>query len=185
MSERINYIILFVGKRGCGKTTTAIKIAESTGKRILVVNTDNNDAYKDFEIVPLQNLITWKGKKGIVITTDALQALEIINQYQKNIFVICDDTQKYIGSSVEKEARNFIINHRMNNIDVVFMYHTLKFVPPYIAMQFNQIVLFKTTDTVSSELKNKYSNFEAIANTMANVKAHQSPYYCEIVKDNE
>ncbi len=183
--ERINYIQLLVGKRGCGKTTTAIKLAIATGKRILVINTDNNDAYNSFELVPLDKLQKWKGHKGICVTHEPLQALEILNQYQKNLFIICDDTQKYISQSVEKEARTFIINHRMNNFDVVFMYHSLKFVPPYLAMQFNQIILFKTLDSNMTELRNKYNNFNALERKMAQIKANPSPYYCDVINDTD
>ncbi len=183
--SRINYIQLLVGKRGCGKTTTAIKIARSTGKRIIVINTDNNDAYSSFEIIPLQKLQIWKGKEGICITDEPLQALTILNNYQKNIFVICDDTQKYINQTVEKEARIFIINHRMNNFDVIFMYHSLKFVPPYLAMQFNQIILFKTLDSNMAELRNKYNNFNAIERKIPKIKAHPSPYYCDVINDTD
>lgn len=185
MSERINYIQLLIGKRGCGKTTTAIALAQSTGNRIIVINTDNNDAYASFELVPLSKLHAWKGRKGICVTHEPLQALEILNKYQKNLLIICDDTQKYISQSVEKEARTFIINHRMNNFDLIFMYHSLKFVPPYLAMQFNQIILFKTLDSNMSELRNKYNNFNALEKKMLEIKANPSPYYSDVINDTD
>ncbi len=185
MSARINYITLLVGKRGCGKTTTAIQLAVATGKRILVINTDNNDAYNSFPLVNIDSLHNWKGTKGICVTSEPLRALEILNTSQKNLFIICDDTQKYIGQTVEREAKIFMINHRMNNFDVVFMYHSLKFIPPYLAMQFNQIVLFKTLDSDYNDLRKKFNNFNALARKMLVIKDNPSPYYCEIINDTD
>ncbi len=182
---RDNWIYLLVGKRGCGKTTTAIRLARKIGNPIMVINTDNNDAYKDFEIVPLSKLYQWKGKEGICITDDPLEALRIVNLHLLNTFIICDDTQKYIRGSVHEKAIKFIINHRMRNFDVVFMYHALKFVPPYLSDQFNQIVLFKTLDSNMSDLKNRFNNADTLIKKMAEIKAHPSPYYCDVINDTD
>ncbi len=181
----INYIQLLVGKRGCGKTTLAIDLAMRTKKNIIVINTDQNQAYKDFEIVPLRMLSTWKGTKGVCITDYPLEALKMLNKYQSNLFVICDDTQKYIRGAVDKNAIQFIINHRMRNFDVIFMYHALKFIPPYLAEQFNQIVLFKTLDSNMTDLKNRFNNFATLEKKMLEIKAHKSPYYCDVINDTD
>lgn len=181
--ERINYVILLVGKRACGKTSVGLKLALASGKNILVINTDNNEAYKQFEMVPLENLQNWRGSKGMVVTSNPIQAMTIANGYLKNLFIILDDTQKYVSQSVQQEVKNFIINHRMRNFDVVLMYHSLKFVPPYFANQFNKLLLFKTQDSNMGDLKNRYVNYEKIAHDLPIIRNHKSPYFFTIIKD--
>lgn len=185
MQNRINYVLLLVGKRGTGKTTQGIAIANSTKKPILVINTDNNDSYNSFKVFGVDEIKKQIIENVICVTEEPIRAIEYANKFQKNITVILDDTQKYISQTVQSELQRLIINNRMNNIDLILMYHNLKFVPPYVAMNFNKLVLFKTVPTNENEVKNKFAQSEILIKKMHLVNSNKNNYYCTIINDNE
>ena len=182
--SRINYVYLLVGKRGCGKTTSAIQLANSISKRILVVNTDVNEAYDEFESITLEQLPQWNTKQAVIITNEAIEVFTLANDYVKNCTIIFEDTAKYVSQNVEQNVRRFVINHRMNNIDVILMYHALKFVPPYLAMNFNRLILYKTQDSNSADIKSKFAQYDEISIAVDKLKKSKNAHICQVIKDN-
>ncbi len=187
MGTRINYLLLLVGNRGTGKTTTALQVAEKTGKAVIVINTDRHPAYADFDVVTVDELKKWKGKKCVVFVQDedeVNQAADILNKYQANAVVIFEDAQKYINENISKPILRLIINHRMRNFDLLFMFHFLKHVPPKIACNYNILFLFKTTDGAVN-LASKYGNWQSINARRDRINKHKDVHYCEVIRDNE
>jgi hypothetical protein len=186
---RSNYILIAAGKRFTGKSTIVLKFAEASGKRIIVVNTDFHPLYSDFENITKEELKTTTKKKVIVYVTsteEASEVADILNKYQSNAFVILEDAKKFINDNVSKEWERLIINHRMRNLELCFMYHFLKYVPNKIANQYNMLILFKTTDSMSnSSLKEKFGNVETIQLRAEKIRSHSNEHYCEVIYDNE
>lgn len=185
MADRLNFIYILTGKKGCGKSTLALKVANAANKKIVVVGTDDNDVYADFEKVSLENLPYSNAKNIFCITEEPIKCFDILNKHCTNRVVIIEDGQKFINSDVQKEVKTFIINHRMRNFDVLFMYHSLKFIPPYIAQQYNKILLFKTVDVPSGTLKSKFHNFHFIENKMSKVRKNYFQYFFQIINDSD
>lgn len=184
---RRNYAILFVGKRFTGKTTQAIAFAEKSGKRIIVVNTDRHPAYADYKEITPEELKAWKGKKCVVYCQDQADADKVadtLNKYQANAFLVFEDSQKYVGQDVSKEFQRLIINHRMRNFDILFMYHALKLVPPKVAMNYEMLFLFKTSDG-KVNLGGKYPNWDYIETRRTVINQHPNIHYCEVIQENE
>ena len=186
---RSNYILIAAGKRFSGKSTITLKFAIASGKRIIVVNTDFHPLYADFETITIEQLKKSTHKKAIVYISsieEANEVADILNKYQTNAFVILEDSKKYINDNISKEWERLIINHRMRNIELCFMYHFLKYVPNKIANQYNMLILFKTTDSMSnSSLKEKFGNVETIQQRAEKVRTHSNEHYCEVIYDNE
>jgi len=187
MGTRINYLLLMVGNRGTGKTTVSLIVAEKTGKAVIVINTDRHPAYEGFDTVSLEDLKRWNGRRCVVFIEDedeADQAADILNRYQANAIIILEDAQKYISENISKPMKRLIINHRMRNFDLLFMYHFLKHVPPKIACNYNILFLFKTTDGVVN-LANRYGNWQSINARRDRINKHKDAHYCEVIRDNE
>jgi len=184
MSTRLNRCLLCVGRRGTGKTTIALKLANSSGKRIIVVDTDDHPTYADFPIIPLSLLPTWRGNKGRVIDSNTDEVFRLINLYQSNAFIIAEDAAKYVNGNVQKAVKAFIIDHRKRNFDLLLMFHFLSDVPPYIAKQYDVMILFKTGDNLHVT-QNKFANWHTIAKKLERILKHKSFNYCETVAIDE
>jgi ABC-type dipeptide/oligopeptide/nickel transport system ATPase component len=182
---KLNYIYLLVGKKGCGKSTIGLKLAQASTKKIIVISTDDNDLYEGFTKVGLDNLIYCKSSHIFCITEHAIKAIEILNNNFANAFVILEDAQKYINDNIQKEVNRFIINHRMRNFDVAFMYHCLQFVPPKICKQYTKIVLFKTTDVAGTTINSKFHNAHFITEKLTKVKTNKDQYFFQVINDTD
>lgn len=178
---RRNLFMLLVGRKFTGKTTAAQELAAGSGKRVVILDTDDHPAYEGVPVLTLEELATWKGKIArVIIDADgADEFFTVMNRHQSNCFVICEDASKYIDPNVQRAVRAFIIDHRKRNFDVVFMFHFLADVPPYICKQFDKLLLFKTGD--STDRQAKYANWHTIAARMRIVNAHKDLHYCELI----
>jgi tRNA A37 threonylcarbamoyladenosine biosynthesis protein TsaE len=165
MPKRLNKIILFAGRRGCGKTTLAKKLLAKSKKKILVVDSFDHPDYRDFKEMKIDKLPLWKNGNYRIFDNDPYNTLEIAANNCYDCTMVLEDARRYIEPSVQKPIKQLIVEHRNRNIDIVMMFHSLKDIPPYICSMHNDIVLFKTNDNVAQCLT-KFSNWNDI------VKAH-------------
>lgn len=142
----LNRLYLFIGGRGTGKTTACLKVAKASGKRIIILDDVVHPAYESFDRISVKDIANYKGNNCVVNINDLDVSLMDIGRYQSNIFCTIEDSSRFIGSNISKAVRTFIINHRKINADIAFMFHSLKEVPPYLATNYNKMVLFKTGD---------------------------------------
>lgn len=183
-NTRLNRMYLCVGRKGTGKTTIALKIAENSGKKICVIDTDDHPSYAHFPIVQEDKLSKWKGGNIRVITSEPERVLHILNKNQANAFIICEDAAKYISNNISQAVKSFIIDHRKRNFDLLLMFHFLADVPPYIAKQYDYMILFKTGDNINVN-QNKFANWHTISAKMQRILNHESFNYCETVAVDE
>lgn len=142
----LNKLYLFIGGRGTGKTTACLKVAKASRKKNMVMDDVVHPAYNGFERISVNDVASWKGSNCIVNVTDLDEALRAIGYNQSNVFCTIEDSSRFIGSNISGAVKTFIINHRKINADIAFMFHSLKEVPPYLATNYNKMVLFKTGD---------------------------------------
>jgi hypothetical protein len=95
--------------------------------------------------------------------------------------VIFEDARRYIEPTIQKPIRQGIVEHRNKNVDLVFMFHNLKDVPPYLCSMFNSLVLFKTNDNVLKAPQNKYSNWDEIITVHERVMKNPVSWYNETI----
>lgn len=184
MTKRLNKCFLFIGRRGTGKTTLARKMAKAMGRKLIIIDTDDHPSYVDIPVITLEQLKTFTGEACRVIESDIDQVLIILNQYQSNAVIICEDASKYITANISKAVRSFLIDMRKRNFDVIIMFHFLSDVPPYLCKQYDQMVLFKTGDNIQVT-QNKFANWHTIVTKLKRILKHKDFNYCETIAIDE
>lgn len=184
MTTRLNKCFLFIGRRGTGKTTLARKMAKAMGRKLIIIDTDDHPSYVDIPVISLEQLKTFSGIACRVIESDIDQVLIILNQYQSNAVIICEDASKYMTANISKAVRSFLIDMRKRNFDVIIMFHFLSDVPPYLCKQYDQMVLFKTGDNIQVT-QNKFANWHTIVTKLRRILKHKDYNYCETIAIDE
>jgi archaeosine-15-forming tRNA-guanine transglycosylase len=182
--ERRNLLYLLAGRKFTGKTTIGMAIAIASGKKICVVDTDEHPAYADFKKVDVRDLHKWKTGNVKCICDDPEEALTILNKHCANAFIIAEDAAKYVSANVQQPIRRFIIDHRKRNFDVIFMFHFLADIPPYIAKQYDHMVLFKTGDSLEAP-QHKFANWHTIVPKLRRILDNKDMHYCESIRIDE
>ncbi len=186
MAERENIAIIYAGKRFTGKTTTCLQMAAKTGKRIFILNEGSHPSYDHWEHISNDQIKHYRGDKVVITVEDNINEIcAALLSYQANAFIVFEDCQKYIPQTISRGGlRSMIIDMRKRNFDLAFMYHTLTFVPPYIASMYNMLVLFKTTDSFDSSIK-KFPNYQTIKKKGLAINKHKNIHHCEVIMDYE
>lgn len=166
MSERLNKLLLFIGSQGCGKTTIADLFAQQFLKlnpinKHIVIDTDAHPFYSKYNVVDIDGLTTAKSRLVRCEDADDSELFNVLNTNQRNAFITFEDAKKYVSSNVSRALIKCIIDKRKRNFDLAFMFHTLKDVPPYIAQNYQSIILFKTGDNFE-EKQPKFNNWHII-----------------------
>ncbi len=181
MTERLNNLYLFIGSQGTGKTTIANVFAEAfknaaPQNKIIVVDTDAHPFYKDYDVVDIDGLAHCKSKLIRCEDADDSILFDQLNTFQRNAFVIFEDAAKYISSNISTALKRCIIDKRKRNFDLAFMFHTLGDVPPYIAKNYQAIILFKTGDNleVKQPKFNNWHTIKAAAEKLQKNKSHNA-----------
>lgn len=187
MSERENIVGLFIGKRFCGKTSTFLEVAEKLNKRIICVNDGSHPVYDQWPQLTIEQLPNFRGNKAVIQVNNDVDGISAaLLRHQQNAIIVYEDCHKYIPQSINRGGlRNMIIDCRKRNFDVFFMYHTLKFVPPFIASMYNLMFLFKTTDSFTKALLDKYPNDDTIKKIGEKVKKHKNIHHFQTIADYE
>lgn len=180
-------MILVVGKRASGKSTQAFQLAEKSGKKIIVVSSDGQDFFNHYTKITVEQIKSCTAANIFIKIRDDEETgliADELNKHQANAFIIFEDAQKYVSENLPKGLQRLIINHRHRNFDLLFMYHTLKFVPPKIASNYNVLVLGHTADG-NINLQNKYVNWQRILESINRIEKNYNKYYFEAIYDNE
>lgn len=179
--QRVNKIILLVGRRGCGKTTTGKKIANAQSKKVLVVDTFQHPSYDDFSTTTTDKLKYWKSGNYRVFDKEPIQILLTINEHVRNSCIILEDAAKYLWGNVPAGVKGLLIDSRNRNLDIILMFHNLADIPPYIAKMYNDMVLYKTNDNMSKEMS-KFSNWGELKKHHERIMKNKSPYANGVIK---
>ena len=178
MAVRLNKNYLCIGRRGTGKTTIAKAIAAATGRKICVIDTDFHPSYaKDFTLYKIADLPKWKSGNIRLITSNPEHAMKELNTHCTNAFIICEDAAKYVNANVQKPVKAFIIDHRKRDFDILLMFHFLADVPPYVAKQYDSMIIFKTGDNLETK-QPKFANWHKILKVAKEVNAHKEFNFC-------
>lgn len=189
MEERLNQIILVVGRRGEGKTHFTINslLPKMRLKKLVVDMFDHPDYGAFGASIGLGGLNRFNTQKkdARIYGHDIEELLPHLNNKISNTVILFEDSRRYIEPSIQKPFRQLIIEHRNKNIDLVFQFHNLADVPPYLAAMHNVIVLFRTNDNLNKRL-DKFSNWDTLVGAQqiviksaekAKRDTPQKPYY--------
>lgn len=183
MVNRINEVFLFIGKLGTGKTTRALLLAKAMKKKIIIYDQIDHPAMSNIQIVNDEQLKRFNGE--ICRYIGHLETfVDLMLKYQSNAVVLFEDSSRYISSNLEKFMKSFIVEHRKVNFDLIFMFHFLSDVPPYMCKQYSKMFLFKTGD--NPEVKQpKFANWHKILEKLKKVLSHKQFNHFEIITLNE
>lgn len=181
-SVRLNKLYLIAGQRGTGKTTIAQKLAEASGKKVIVVDTDAHPAYDSYESIAADaaSIASFDGSKGRILATDVDMVLMLLNKYQSNAFILLEDAPKYLDSNLSRATKAFIIDMRKRNFDVAIMFHSLSDIPPYLCKNYNTLIIFKVDDNLDVPQR-KFNQWELIKKIATDVRKHPEWNYAKPV----
>lgn len=183
-NERVNEIILIIGRRATGKTWfTKLLLQAWKLKRLLVDMFDHPDYSAYGPSLKLEQFTAWnKSKKDArVFGYEFDEILEQLNKNVSNAVICFEDSRRYIEPVIQKGLRKLIIEHRNKNIDLIFQFHNLYDVPPYLASMHNRVILFKTNDNMNKRL-DKFSNWDDLAAAHAEVMANKNPFFKKVIR---
>lgn len=167
---RNNTILAVVGNRGTGKTDfiKSLVRASQMPKR-LIVDTFDSPVWHTMEswdhplgsreqinVITFDQLKYWKTGTYRLFDSDTDQIMEAVDKDVRNTIVVFEDATKYIGSTVTKEVKRFILDSKQKNLDLIFVFHSLKDLPRDLIRIMDYITICKTGDRYNSSLRNKY-----------------------------
>lgn len=179
--QRLNEIIIIVGKKGCGKTTLAKKIIGKSTKKTLVVDMLDHPSYREFPTVSHEKLKLWKSGNYRVYNGNILDILQQVNKNVWNALIIFEDCSRYIDPNVGRGIKALFAESKQHNQDLILMFHALAEIPPYIARMYDKLIMFRT-DEVIDKPNGKFYNWETIKTGQNRIRASKQKYYCEIIE---
>jgi hypothetical protein len=171
--ERLNQIILVIGRRGEGKSYYTLNklLPRLKMKKLIVDMFDHPDysAYGKSLSLEQLNRFNTGSKNGRIYGYEIDEILSKINSVISNTVIVFEDSRRYVEPSIQKDFRKLIIEHRNKNIDLIFQFHNLSDVPPYLAAMYNVVVMFRTNDNLSKRME-KFSNWESLEKAQSAVR---------------
>lgn len=175
---------LFVGKTGTGKTTLALKMVKKSGKRLIVVDVVNNPAYISLPKINLEDIATYSQTKSFrIVTAEPEKALQLLDMYHANAFVICEDCGSYMLPNLCNEVTRFLKYHRHRNFDLIMMFHNYIEVPPGVCRMWDYLIVLKTD--LPQQRLSKFANWDTITQALSIVNKHKSYNHYLIIENGK
>ena len=189
MPKRIPHIIALAGKRGTGKTTVGKKfIASSSMEKVLIVDTFLHPSYSDVEEIKKDKLLNWghngSGIRRIVVAGETMEEdLAHIQNSMYNALVVYEDATKYLGKTLTKSMKGMLADSKQKNIDILFMFHSLRLITVDLFDWLNAIVLFKTNDKIEQQ-KNRLAYYDDIEPKYREIRSSSDNYIYKTIELN-
>ena len=149
----------FIGGRAQGKSTLIKKLLDSfyskaQKDKVLILTPTVPPAYEKVKEVDLEFLQTknWYGMVRYYNHDDAKQMLKDVHHLciqgkLRKGCIVFEDCTNYIDPWPAESIRNFLVNMRMFDLDLIFTTHALRFLPKFCRGMVNYITVFKTAET--------------------------------------
>lgn len=137
-------LICVIGHRGAGKTYLTQNSILKRVKNSVVWDQNPGDNY-DGRYINIGDPI----KGPCKFRPDKASFWEFIEfiETQKNFTLVIEDATIYLTGAVQNEKlRKVIIGARHRNVTLVFLFHAIDVVPPFIMQQANFVILGKTSE---------------------------------------
>ena len=197
-TKRLNYSMAVCGRKGTGKSTLLAQMAtkyvadnathnSGQGKRVLILDVNGAPAYAHLPRLSYAQLLAWKPdstlKMAVYTEMDKNAMLLNVSECFKQGLVIMEDVLTYIPNNPSQKIKQFLVDHRMWDIDVCYTYHTLLYIPPFFFQFLAYIVLLKTNDPLSKLSKsNKIPNMPAVLKAVAELQKESDPYASKLIE---
>lgn len=178
---RLNHVNITIGKRGSGKTTKNIKLIKKHPKKVLIVDTIDHEDYRTFRAVTPGMLSAWKSGIIRIYGHDFKEVFHELTTNVHNALIVFEDCTKYIRGYIPDDVRNFIVDSKQKNLDLIFLYHGFGMVQPDMFRLADSITLFKTNENIE-RYASKIPNFEDVKKANSIVQKSSNPYINLTVK---
>lgn len=181
----LHYSAIVVGRKGVGKSTynNSVAVKYPRAKKVLIIDVNGSPAYNAHRQIEVKDIRGFRTGIAKILGTPTLETLKIIAKYFRNGLVIFEDCTKYIEGNVHPSIKEFLVDHRMFNCDLIFTFHSLKRVPPFFWEMISYCVLFKTAETFeSARNKNVIPNYESILSAFRRVNKAKDIRYNETIE---
>lgn len=169
MDFRTNKINLIVGTRGTGKTdfvkNLIIHQQSNFGKQLVLdtfdsliwrnLKTWNQPTFESYvvPILPIARIRSWQSGIYRTFSSDVDEIFPEIDKHLFDCHLVMEDATKYIGKTLTKPMKRFLIDTKQKNIDLTLIFHSLAAVPPDLVRNSDSLTLFKTNEGKVSQSK--------------------------------
>ncbi len=180
--NRVNKIILVLGKRGTGKTTYIKEVLVNTKfyEKVLIVDTFANPMYNEIPEMKMINIKNWKKGTYRIYDSNTEDMLNEIESHIKNSLIIFEDSVKYINKVLQSSVRKIVIDSKQKNNDVIFIFHGFASTPPELFRLSDLIVMFRTDDP--HYRKNEIIEFDAIEQAYNQISKSKNQFDKKIIQ---
>lgn len=186
---RTNKIIVLAGTRNTGKTDFCKEVAFSMKNvfpKVLILDTFDSDVWHDMStfahperesikvpIITAEQFPRWKKGIARLISSDMKMVFDLLERYGKNMYVICEDSRKYIGDKLTSDQKNLVLDSKQKNMDFKFIFHSCKRIPTELLDVADILILKKTNE---SEPPSKMDSWPEIAQMMEALRNEKNRY---------
>lgn len=178
---RVNFVNLILGKRGTGKTIFTQQVIEAyhakhPTQKILIMDTLDHPAYGGVSVITADMLSRWnRANVYRIFQGNPDENLSIIQRSMNNALIVFEDAGKYIKKNLQVDVRQFIIDSKQKNLDLLFIFHGFANTPPEIFGYTDTLTLFKVGASPEYR-KSEIYNFEEIFEAWKKVNDSKNPY---------
>jgi hypothetical protein len=105
---------------------------------------------------------------------DAIQAF-------RGGLIILEDCTKYIDANPHPRVKEFLVDHRMRDLDLFFTFHSVTRVPPFFWEMTHQVLLLKTQDDRKGIERRRIPNMREFLKAFDKVMASKDNYTSALV----
>ena len=171
---RINDIIVVVGNRGTGKTDFIKKLVQASKMpKKLVIDTFDSPVWRNMKThdflqgentaIPLMDVddIPFH-KQGLYrVFNEDTDLLEYhIQKHCSNSLLVVEDASRYYSSKLTKQQKNYLLNSKQKNCDIILVFHFLATLPTELLKMADYLTIFKTGEKFVDEKKFYFSDFK-------------------------
>lgn len=173
-------VTIILGKNGTGKSTLMRKILDATKGRALVVTYNGAPKiWHDLPFVDIRDRAAMDNFKGMAqnhFIQNEKATWQYLHDNFRNGALVFDDCRGYLQSNINvgdpqlEFFKRILLNFRHHMIDVYFVVHSPKDVPPNL-WQFTSNVWVGATDALYSKSQANTASAEIIINTQKDVNS--------------
>ena len=183
--------VILLGTNGTGKSTFAKRMIDAKLKsrhnRVFIITPHANE-WLEIESIDINKPIpNFKGIRKILVTDgEILEKLSDPMSF-RNGLILFDDCRIFLNARLQSDMNSMLISIRQRSVDIIAAAHGFTQMPPAFFPFANEIVLFKTKDSVKLR-KNNILEFDQVMEMQKRVndKAGKDPmndnfHYYEIL----
>ena len=131
--------ITIIGGTGQGKSTFALKLIGI--QNCFVFDYRGEDKYQHLSTDLNQPKCRFSGKPDVF--------MEVLKK-KHNTWALFEEATIFFNGRAQEEIRELLVNKRHRKQVIIFLFHTINSVPPFIFDMTDYVILFKTGDDINT-----------------------------------